>query len=289
MRLMLRRMRAGGLAVVVLLVASAGAAEAPRRAAWVWNNSVTESAEQRSRFLRFCRERRIDTLFLHAPMDHLQDRAEEFHAFLAAAHKEKMRVEALDGAPRWPFERQAAERFMTAVQVFNSFAKTAAERFDGVHVDAEPYDTAEWKASPERAAEQYLELLDALRAQKGELPLTVDVPPWFGEFAAGDGTLLSSVIDRADAVALMSYTNQVKGLGAEVRPALEYAGARGKRVWAGVSAQLYDSDMDAKRPVRRQVERVIKAAERQFRGARGLRGVAIHDLEHFRMLYDGKR
>lgn len=262
------------------------AAERPRRAVWVWDNSVTEEPAERDDLLRFCRERRIDTLFLHAPMDHLQDRPDEFHAFLAAAHEQKMRVEALDGAPRWPFERAAAEGFVTAVRVFNSFAKTPAERFDGIHVDAEPYDTPEWKADEQRAAAQYIELLDALRSQKGDLPLAADVPPWFGTFTLPEGTLLSAVIERVDEVALMSYTNQVKGLAAEVRPALDFAAQRGKRVWIGVSAQLYDSDMDPGRPVRPQVERILKTAEHRFRGARALRGVALHDFEHLRALYD---
>lgn len=281
-------MRAGVLAVVLLLFVSTAAAERPRRAVWVWDNSITETAAQRDDFLRFCRDRKIDTLFLHAPMDHLQDRPDEFHAFLAAAHKKKMRVEALDGAPRWAFERRAAEDFVTAVKVFNSFAQTPAERFDGIHLDVEPYDTTEWKADEQRAAAQYLELLDVLRAQQGELSLTADVPPWFGSFGIPEGTLLSGAIARADAIALMSYTNQVRGLAAEVKPALEFAATKGKRVWVGLSAQAYDSDMDANRPLRPQVERTLKRAEKEFRTAPALAGVALHDYEHLRALY-GRR
>ena len=278
-------MRVGALAVVLLLFVSSAAAEKPRRALWVWDNSIVDSAAQRDDFLRFCRERKIDTLFLHAPMDHLQDRAADFHAFLAAAHKEKMRVEALDGDARWAFERAPAGNFVTAVQVFNSFAKTPAERFDGIHLDVEPYDTPEWKADDVRAATQYLELLDVLRSQKGELPLTADVPPWFGEFQVGEERLLAGVIARVDAVGIMAYTSQTKGLQADCRPAIEFAGAHGKRAWCGISAQLFDTDMTAARPLRPQVEAVLKTGEKTFRGQPGFRGIAIHDYAHLRALY----
>ena len=279
-------MRLPWLAVVLLLVVANAAAERPRRAVWVWDNSVTETTTQRDALLKFCRERNIDTLFLHAPMDHLQDRPDEFHAFLAAAHRQKIRVEALDGNARWAFERAGAENFVTAVKIFNSFAKTPQERFDGIHLDAEPYDTLEWKQDEQRVAAQYLEMLDALRAQKGDLLLTADVPPWFGSFNIPEGTLLSGAITRTDGIALMSYTNQVRGLAAEVKPALEFAATKGKRVWIGLSVQAYDSDMDGTKPLRPQVERTLKRAEKQFGKQPALAGIALHDFGHLRALYD---
>jgi hypothetical protein len=171
------------------------------------------------------------------------------------------------------------------VRAFND-AGAAGERFDGLHLDVEPYDTPEWKAEPEKSAAQYLAMLDALRSQAGGLPVAADVPPWFGEIELPEGTLLSGVIERVDEVALMAYTDQVKGLAAECRPALDFAAQRHKLVWVGVSAQLYDTDMDPGRGVQPQVERVIKAAEHAFRSARSLRGIAIHDYGHLRALYD---
>src|SRR3954468_14429753 len=91
MPLMLKEMAKRALAVVLLFLSAtfihAGAEErAPlERATWVWNNSITESASRRDDLLRFCAQRKIRVLFLYAPMDHLQERPEEFHAFLAAA------------------------------------------------------------------------------------------------------------------------------------------------------------------------------------------------------------
>jgi len=278
-------MRLHALAVLLLLATATFAAERPRRAAWVWNNAVVDEAAQREAFLRFCAQRKLTAIFLHAPAEHLRERAVGFRALLRDAHRRGLRVEALDGHPRWAWERAEAEEFLAAVQTFNA-AGAPDERFDGLHLDVEPYDTPEWKQDPQRVAAELLELLDVLRSQQGALTLTADVPPWYGEFRLAEGTLLSGVIARVDAVALMAYTNQARGLAAEVMPALEFAAARGKGVWVGVSAQLYDSDMDPARPLRPQVERVLKQAERRFRRAPALRGVALHDFEHLRALYD---
>jgi hypothetical protein len=276
------------LALVALVAACAvsAAAASPRRATWVWDNWVVETPEKQQDFLRFCRARRIDTVFLHAPADHLRERAANFHSLLAAAHRQKMRVEALDGRPEWAFERARAEAHVAAVLAFNLATGRPGERFDGIHLDVEPYDMPQWKAARQSAAAQYLEMLDVVRTEAGGLPLSADVPPWFGEVEIPEGTVLSGTIARVSTVALMAYTDQIKGLRREGRPAVEFAQHEKKQVWIGISAQLRDSDMDLKRPVREQVEAVIKRAEHTFRGAPGLAGVAVHDYEHLRALYD---
>jgi hypothetical protein len=253
----------------------------------VWDNSVTAKAKQAG-LLRFCHERRIDTLFLHAPADHLRERAAEFRSLLAAAHLQGIRVEALDGEATWARERAKAEEFIAAVRAFND-AGGPAERFDGVQLDVEPYDTPEWKESPAKAAGELLAMLDAARAAAGGLHLALAVPPWYGEIDIQDGILLAEVILRVDEVALMAYTDQTKGLAAECKPALDFAAQHGKQVWVGISAQAYDTDMNSARPLRPQVERLIKSAERMFEGQRSLHGIAIHDYEHFRTLYGGAR
>jgi hypothetical protein len=283
------------VAIVMMVVSAASAAGAPKtapagnqRATWVWNNWVVEKPEQYKDFLRFCRARGIGTLFLHAPADHLAERAPNFHAFLAAAHKQKMRVEALDGASDWAFEAAKPEGFIAGVLAFNGASELEGERFDGVHLDVEPYDTAQWKESADDAEMQYLTMLDAARAKAGGLPVTADVPPWFNEVDTPEGPLLNAVIARVDAIGLMAYTHQVKGLAAESRDAIAFAQRQHMRVWVGISAQLMDSDMDPARPVRPQVEAVVRAAERAFRHGHnfgGFRGVAIHDYEHLRDLY----
>ena len=272
----------------VLLLATSAPAATIARATWLWNNSVVDSAARRDDVLRFCGDRRIDTIFLYAPADHLQDRAAEFRAFLAAAHARRMQVEALGGESGWVWEREKLSAFLAAVRAFNDAGKSD-ERFDGVHLDIEPYDTPQWKQDPDTGGKAYLETLEAARAEAGDMKLAADVPPWFGEIATPEGTLLSGAIERVDEVGLMAYTDQTKGLVAEVEPAIAFAAQQKKRVWIGVSAQAYDTDMNPGAALKPQVERVVKRAEKLFQGSPGLRGVAIHDYEHLRALYDRRR
>jgi hypothetical protein len=274
--------------LVALLLATTPALAATHRATWVWDNSVTQDAGRRAALLRFCHERRIDTLFLHAPADHLRERAAQFRALLVAAHAQGIRIDALDGEATWAHEPARAEAFLAAVRGFND-AAALDQKFDGVQLDVEPYDTPEWKESPAKVAGELLAMLDAVHAGAGGIRVTLAVPPWYGEIGLPDGSLLAETITRTDEIALMAYTDQKKGLGPECRPALDFAAQEGKQVWVGISAQFYDTDMDPARPAKPQVERLIKSAERMFAGESSLRGIAVHDYEHWRTQYSGKR
>lgn len=283
------------LLLVIMLAgvcAATAASPSPKRATWVWNNWVVETPAQHKDFLRFCRARGIGTVFLHAPADHLGERAANFRAFLAAAHKQGLRVEALDGASDWAFEPAKPEAFIAAVIAFNGAGADAGERFDGLHLDVEPYDSPQWKESADEVVVQYLTMIEAARTSAGALPLAADVPPWFAEIDTPEGPLLGAVIARVNAVALMAYTHQAKRLAVQTRPAVELAQRAHMRVWIGISAQLKDSDMDPNRPVRPQLEALVKTTERAFRHGHafgGFAGVAIHDYENLRGLYDPQR
>jgi hypothetical protein len=255
----------------------------------VWDNDVLGTPAAQRDFFRFCSVRRISTLFLHAPADHLRERAPEFRAFLATAHRERVRVEALDGAPGWAFDGAKPRRFVEAVLTFNRESERPEERFDGIHLDVEPYDSPQWHESEPTVIAHYLAMLAEVQQQAAGLPLAADVPPWFANVETPDGTVLSAMLAHVEGIGLMAYARQMKAIVKQGRPAVETARRRGKQVWVGISVQPQSSDMDAKRPVRPQVEAVIKKAERAFRHTAGFAGVAIHDYEQLRELYDRER
>ncbi|MDP9268623.1 MAG: hypothetical protein M3P27_09925 [Acidobacteriota bacterium] len=284
------------LAVVSLVGAisttSAGAAGAPRqpqRAVWVWNNWVASDPERRDDLIAFCRQRGINVLFLHVLPEELSVRSADFRAFLTQAHEQGFKVQALAGAPEWVFadKRERLSGFLAAVLKFNQEGPAEA-RFEGIHLDVEPYDTAEWKAGPAAVGKQYLEMLEFTRARIGALPLAADVPPWYSTVemdATAGRSLLAAVVERVDQIGLMAYARQVRDIGGSSRYALEAARRQGKGVWVGMSAQLYDSDMKRDQPLRAQVENVVKSIEKRLKSAPGLLGIAIHDYEHYRPLY----
>jgi len=285
------------LTAVVSLVAmtwasAVHAADAPRqqqRAVWVWNNWVASEADRRVDLLAFCKQRGINVLFLHIMPEDLRVRPNDFRALLTEAHQQGVKVQALAGAPEWVFadKRTRLQWFLEGVVKFNDEGPAEA-RFDGVHLDVEPYDTLEWKAGPLEVGKRYLEMLEFTRAQIGALPLAADVPPWYSTIAMDGTSLLTDVVARVDQVGLMSYARQVKDIGGSSHDALEAARRQGKGVWVGMSAQLYDSDMKSGKPLRPQVEKVVETIEKKLKSAPGLLGVAIHDYEHYRQLYPAR-
>lgn len=282
---MLEAMPIRRILITLLLLAAPGLA-APHRATWVWNNDVIGSAQSRAELLRFCGQRRIDVIFLHTSSGSLADRADEFRAFLAAAHARRMQVEALGGAPEWTQHRGELDGFVAAIVTFNR-AGAPEERFDGIHLDVEPYGTAEWSTAEQQTAMQWLAMFDAARASAAGLPLAADVPTWFSNVAVGDSDLLSAIVSRVDSVALMAYGSQYRkeSLAIACRRGQALAAAAGKHIWVGVSLQ----PRYLPRPNRRKAERLIKTAEQAGGDADAVSGVAIHDYANLRTLYSGKR
>ena len=287
---MLVGQRALFLLVILLAVAApqSAASERPRRATWVWSNDIVGSPAERDAFLKFCRKRRIDVLFLYAPPHRVRERSAEFHALLAAVHAAGLRVEALDGAPEWAFEPEHATSFAQAVLAFNREAVTAGERFDALHLDVEPYQAQNWKDAPEQGGERFLEMLRAVRAAAGGLPLTADVPAWFAQSDTGDPPLLGRALEQLDAVAVMAYVERARRVQTLMAPALALAAPQGKQVWAGISVQRADAD-DSSLLARKRFEELVRKTESGLRHRRGFHGVAIHDAEHLRELYPGTR
>jgi hypothetical protein len=271
---------------IVLLLLSTAALAATHRATWVWDNDVLEAPASRAELLRFCAQRRIDVIFLHTSAGALTDRGEQFRAFLAAAHARQMQVEALGGAPEWTQHRAELEGFVAAVVAFNQ-AAAPEERFDGIHLDVEPYSTPEWDSSRETTVQQWLTMFDQARSGAAGLPVAADVPTWFSNVNVGDDDLLSALLSRVDGVTLMAYGSQHRkeSLAAACRRAQTVATATGKHIWVGVSVQ----SRYLARASQRSAERLIKHSEQALGDAPAVNGVAIHDYAHLRALYPNAR
>ena len=74
------------------------------------------------------------------------DRGPEWQVLLAAMHREGIKLHALDGDPHYarPSEHDTVLGIVDAVIAHNA-SVAAAERFDGIHFDIEPYC---WRSGP---------------------------------------------------------------------------------------------------------------------------------------------
>ncbi|HEY6290498.1 MAG TPA: hypothetical protein VI455_02925 [Terriglobia bacterium] len=178
--------------------AQAQPVEASRRGMWVWDAPpLLGNTAKADEFFTFCDRNRIADIYLAPSYLTAQsesppgrslfriDVPEQHRAFLARAHQRGLRVEALLGDPEWAAEKnhEGAMAAVEAVLDFNRQAPSAA-RFDGVHLDIEPYVLVGFVDLEYRKQllGEFLELISRCAARvrtEAGTTLTCDVPWWF--------------------------------------------------------------------------------------------------------------
>ncbi|WP_420632319.1 hypothetical protein [Candidatus Leptofilum sp.] len=138
--------------------------------------------------------------------------AEAFQNFLTVAHQNGLKVEALTGTFEWVNSDallQEGKDTCDAILAFNQAGATAAERFDGIHLDVE-HDV--WEE--DNRWNRFLELLAYCRAAidvynqtHDPIILNADIPPRFVTGAHNSGEIMSNwdVMMQLDVLTLMDY------------------------------------------------------------------------------------
>ncbi|MEW5980753.1 MAG: hypothetical protein AB1806_00115 [Acidobacteriota bacterium] len=271
--------------VTLLLASLAGAggipqaqARRPLRAMWLWNPSAARAdPAARAALLDFARRERIGTIWAQvntvaaagppyppaARRDHVHasprslDEREGWKALIAAAHERGIRIEALDGDPAWALaaNHHLALGVVDAVLAYNQQV-SPAERFDGVHLDIEPYLLVAWRFPRSREAllREYLDVITHCQSHVHEFPTMafgVDIPFWWQSVDGKTGRAIGEVrflgtskaasyhlIDRLDNVGIMNYRNKAAGQDGMInfgQDLLVYAEqARHAKIWMGV-------------------------------------------------------
>ena len=156
--------------------------------------------------------------------------------------------------------------------------------FDGVHLDIEPWLHPDWHVDRPALIARYLHLLETVSASS--LPVELDISFWLHEIAAPDGGRLDqAVLNRVDAVTVMSYRDTATGpdsitaLGAT---ALAAAAAVGKPARLAVETNYLGSTaVDQKQTFygerRSRLSRVLDEVDAAEAGTTSYAGVAVHD------------
>jgi len=269
------------LAVLVALVAAGCAAvrgtvapsgDPVSRGMWVWSSAeVLGRPASWPDLFEFSRRQGIAALWMQittartgadasGPPRLAVTAADAWRAFITAAHRRGLAVEALDGDPTYADAafHDVPLAIADAVLAFNA-ASTPGARFDGLHFDNEPYLLPAWHdpAAREQLLHGYLALNDEIQRRVSRArPMTfgVDMPFWWS--GTGDGRADADVtvtyegvrqsaaahtLRRVDAVTVMDYRNEASGpdgLVALASPFLSDAAlARHARVRIGVETQ----------------------------------------------------
>lgn len=204
-----------------------------QKATWLWDASLIEKPEE---ILDFCKEQGVSVIFLQVQKS---VGAEQYRHFISAAHDDNIVVHALDGRPEWAYRKQhgEADQFIDWVLDYNS--KTPAEaRFAGIQLDVEPYRLKRWERDQAGVVSEWSRNMEAWadKGRAGGLYMSAAVPFWLGkiEAADGNGDLSRWMLDRFDALAVMSYRDNGQQMVDLSRGMLSMADQLGKSVWIGM-------------------------------------------------------
>lgn len=198
------------------------------------------------------------------------------HERVAALRARGVRVSALGGDPSWTTGADAVTWMQRA---------TAADLFQGVHLDIEPWTRRDWTGREGELLDGLARTVRDVAARTG-LPVDVDLAPWL---AGAHPRQFGDIVSCADAVTLMAYRDRASDIiasSAAARRAI--AGAR-KPYRLGVEtrpvgdpeptpAQTFADDGSA------ALERELAAVTERLAGDARFAGIAVHDFEGWRSL-----
>ncbi|RAR44164.1 hypothetical protein [Paenibacillus sp. MDMC362] len=283
-------MLAGLLAVMLLvgLQTPAYGKNATTKATWIWQTDLIQDGGEE--LLDFSREEGINLIFLQIDR---QMPSEVYEAFIQRAHENQMAVHALGGDPRWALTEHREDMLGLADWVINYNGKVSiGSRFDGIHLDIEPYVLAEWEDEQDIIINTWEQnLMVFLNQVSGsDLELGIDIPFWFDQYTLANGTGLNEwLIGTFDHVTVMAYRNEVEsehGILDLTRDELELANRLGKQILIGVNTKEMPGEPHTsfyghgKERMNAKLEHLSGALSSYASFA----GIAIHDIRNWQSM-----
>ena len=240
--------------VAVFLHVAGGGSALAARAMWVWSeaNQLLDNRADRAYAFDFMRRNGVDTLYLWTDADgRLLLEPQKYHRLIGQAHARGIQVYALDGDPSYVVPGPARDRAMARFQHVLDYNanSTAAQRFDGVNLDVEPWGLPDWQTNQGLRIQQYLDLSAEYMQLKqnagSDIPVGPDMAFWFDTLGDIDWNgqtkgLHEHVLDVFDYGTLLDYRDFAIGLDGMVFHAtteLDYAQSIGKPLVLGVETQ----------------------------------------------------
>ncbi len=217
-----------------------------RIAIWLWEtHKIAPDPVERAALVAFCMAQGVTDVFAQIP----RSGPATLGPMIADLHAAGVRVDALDGDPHYTMAAKHGIVLdgIRKVSAYNRSAP-AAERFDGIRYDNEPYLLPGFGgAHKERILREYLALVRkaAVVAGEGGLAFGVDIPFWFDGHnrffepsAQLDGRPVSElVIDAVDNLSIMDYRTVAYGPDGVIAHGIDelnYAVRAGKQVYVGL-------------------------------------------------------
>jgi hypothetical protein len=181
---------------------------------WLWNTS--EIVTNSDKVISFLVEKNVKVVYLQADYT-LKN--EYYNLFIDKAGAKNIAVYALEGSSNWVSSDGATYRikfFDWLTKYQESSLKT--QRFQGIHLDVEPYLNDKYGENPNEVLERYQEYLSKSKSSsiKLNLDFSIDIPFWFHEVTYknkyGKGNVAEWIFKNIKAVTIMAYRDTAAGI-----------------------------------------------------------------------------
>ncbi|MBM7703518.1 amidase [Metabacillus iocasae] len=255
-------------------------------ATWIWDTTLIQS--EMNDLLTFINDEKISTIYLQYSNE---VKAEDYQQFISAMTDQDVIVYALDGSPTWGNDRTEENEFFTWLSSYQR-AALPNERFQGVHIDVEPYLQDKWDVHQDEMIKQYQQVVQRVAARSAEMDLRfgVDMPFWFDELIYenqfGQGILAKWILSTVDEATIMAYRNHAEGEGGIIELSeneVKWANERNKRIIIAVETvpleESYTSFYSKEKEVLYQELRKVKQFYKQ---ESSFSGIAVHHLSSWK-------
>lgn len=253
------------------------------RSTWIWNPWILVDNEINT--LEFLETKQINKVYLQIDYEISK---KVYQSFIEKATAKDIQIYALAGESYWITENgiEYQNQLMDWLEHYQHEA-TDVQRFLGIHLDIEPYDTTLWTTKQTTAIQTYQQLVVQAKkkAQSFNLPLQLDIPFWYDEISYdtkyGNGILSEWLIDHSDGVTIMAYRDNSQEIIKIAKNEIEYAKQMNKKVVVGVET-LESKEGDSvsfSEEGEAYMNRQLSKVQKYFSKKTSFKGIAIHHLE----------
>lgn len=253
------------------------------RSTWIWNPWILVDNEINT--LEFLETKQINKVYLQIDYEISK---KVYQSFIEKATAKDIQIYALAGESYWITENgiEYQNQLMDWLEHYQHEA-TDVQRFLGIHLDIEPYDTTLWTTKQTTAIQTYQQLVVQAKkkAQLFNLPLQLDIPFWYDEISYdtkyGNGILSEWLIDHSDGVTIMAYRDNSQEIIKIAKNEIEYAKQMNKKVVVGVET-LESKEGDSvsfSEEGEAYMNRQLSKVQKYFSKKTSFKGIAIHHLE----------
>lgn len=166
-----------------------------------------------------------------------------YRSFVKRAKAQGIEIHAMGGHPIWGKKenRPRIKRLIDYVKNYNAESEPD-ERFEGIHLDIEPYTLPEWENSRDTLLTEWAANITFFQEETkkdSDLETSADLAVWLDSFAlpGKDTSVTEFMIRTLDHVSLMAFRNNAEGsngIAAVVSQEMEIADRLGKRLMISV-------------------------------------------------------